>query len=94
MQFMSLPNEVEVMNIPERTIALCQDMKYTSARHSKKQSYKAAFDSHKDANHPSSHTSSNAWNDEYWIEEGNVVADLRRKKKTVSGKPETGRPSG
>jgi hypothetical protein len=87
MQFVSLPNKIVDMTIPAKTLRLCSDIKYASARKSAGGLHKTQNNQHNTQNNviqESMDESFTTWSDENWKEEGNVVADLRRKKKGES----------
>lgn len=79
MQFLSQPNEIMNFDIPENTINLCSDVKYTAARSIVPggELRKAAFDTQRKMIESSTQQTSVMWDDKNWVEEGNVVADLR-----------------
>ncbi|KAG2175616.1 hypothetical protein INT43_001263 [Umbelopsis isabellina] len=79
MQFLSQPKEIMNFNIPEDTINLCSEMRYISARSSVLggELRKAAFDTERKMIESSTRKTSETWDDRHWVEEGNVVADLR-----------------
>jgi hypothetical protein len=85
MQFLSQPDEVMNMQIPESTVKLCNSIRYTSARRTKGELHKAAFGGHENEGHPAIDPATSTWNDANWQEEGNVVADLRAMKKVQAG---------
>lgn len=87
MQFLSLPDEIMNMQIPESTVQLCKGIRYASARHTKGELHKAAFVGHGNKGHPAIDPATSTWNDANWQEEGNVVADLRAMKKGKDGSP-------
>ena len=84
MQFVSLPNEIVDMTIPAETLQLCSDIKYTAARNSAGELHKTENNQQDNLIQESMDDSFTTWSDENWAEEGNVVADLRRKKKGES----------
>jgi hypothetical protein len=83
MQFLSQPNEIMDFNIPESTIGLCSEVKYTSGRKyaAGGELRNAAFDTQRKMIESSIEKTSLTWDDRHWVEEGNVVADLRRLRK-------------
>jgi hypothetical protein len=81
MQFLSLPDEIMNMKIPQSTVNLCKDIRYASARLAKGDLRKAAFGDQANKGHPAIDPATSTWDDAIWHEEGNVVADLRVMKK-------------
>ncbi|KAI8581053.1 hypothetical protein K450DRAFT_208114 [Umbelopsis ramanniana AG] len=81
MQFLSLPDEIMNLKIPDSTVDLCKDIRYASARHTKGELQKAAFGGQVSKGHPAIDPATSTWDDATWLEAGNVVADLRVMKK-------------
>lgn len=79
MQFLSQPDEIMKFDIPEDTINLCSDIRYTAERLNAAGGdlRKAAFDTQRKMIESSTLKTSETWDDRNWVEEGNVVADLR-----------------
>jgi hypothetical protein len=83
MQFVSQPDDIMNLQIPQKTVDLCKDIRYVPSRHSSGELHKAAFGEHVDKGHPVIDPATSTWDDVIWHEEGNVVADLRAKKKVT-----------